>query len=126
MLCRGWMVRFSFSGQSLEDHNAPLSFFQGVCHAEDVVFVFGIPQRLRGIAFTEDEAKLSRDMISSWTMFARSGTTGKISDVTWEEAVDRTNLNGPARMLEIGDTYRMVDGVYKTTCDAFWKPRIFV
>ena len=95
-------------------------------HAEDVVFVFGMPQILLGTAFSDDEAKLSRDMITAWTNFAKTGSPQKMGDTVWEEAVDRTGSSqGSVRMIEMGDSYKMVTGVYTETCDAFWKPRIF-
>ena len=88
--------------------------------------VFGLPLYLQGTAFTDDEVKLSRDMIYAWTQFAKTGNPDKMGDVKWEEAIDRSNLNAPVRMIEMSESYRMVQGVYKQTCDAFWKPRIFV
>ena len=51
-LCHGWM---------------------GVCHGDDVLILFGFPIKLRGITFTEDDYRLSVDMIKTWSTFAKTG-----------------------------------------------------
>ena len=47
--------------------------FDGVCHADDLVFIYGFPIAVRGIAFNESDYKLSEDMIHVWTTFAKTG-----------------------------------------------------
>ncbi|KAH9403515.1 hypothetical protein TYRP_015410 [Tyrophagus putrescentiae] len=114
MGCRGWM---------------------GVCHGEDVVYVFGVPVRVRGLIFSEAEYRLSRDMILAWTNFAKTGVPGKVggvaedgggnrttSAITWTEALDQ----GTVDYLNLdSNDYRMVKAAYRDKCDAFWKPKIF-
>ena len=103
MFCHGWM---------------------GVCHGEDVVFFFGLPLRLKGTAFTDDEAELALDFIHTWSNFAKTGHPGKLRNIEWKSA--RKDDNDEAtRFIEIGENPKMVSDYYKTTCDAFWKPRMF-
>ena len=47
--------------------------YMGVCHADDLVFLYGFPIAVRGISFTESDYKLSKDMIHIWTTFAKTG-----------------------------------------------------
>ena len=100
--CRGWM---------------------GVCHAEDVIYLFGLPLRLRDI-FTAEETKLSYDMIMAWTEFAKTGKMSKIGGVEWTESF--TTKDPYARLMELKvDNYKMVPDFFKEKCDTFWKPKIF-
>ena len=97
--------------------------WMGVCHGEDVVYLFGIPLRFR-LIFTKDETKLSKDMIKAWTEFAKTGNIRKIDGVEWIESI---TANDPhARIMELkANNYKMVSDFFKEKCDQFWKPKIF-
>ncbi|KAH9387905.1 hypothetical protein TYRP_009105 [Tyrophagus putrescentiae] len=64
--------------------------WMGVCHGDDVLFLFGFPLRLRGIVFTEEDYKLSVDMITAWTTFAKTGkpTSPMSNGAKWAEAIE--------------------------------------
>jgi carboxylesterase type B len=51
----------------------PILNCEGVCHGDDIVQLFGFPIKLRAIGFTENDYKLSTDMIKAWTTFAKTG-----------------------------------------------------
>lgn len=97
----------------------------GVGHAMDVPYVFGIPIGLRGIIYNEKEYRLSRDMITAWTSFAKTGHPGMMGSVQWGEAFE-PNSNGNTKFMALHvDDYKMVSDYYKQRCDAFWKPKMF-
>lgn len=97
--------------------------WMGVCHGEDVHYVFGIPIRLHSSAFTPQESILSYDMIQSWTRFAKTGlieTIGK-QRRPWVESLDRKESKPSARYMNLNPTnYTMVANFFKQTCDDFW------
>jgi carboxylesterase type B len=88
------------------------------------MLLFGFPIRLRGITFTEDDYKLSRDMIHSWTTFAKTGVPPKLDKAEWVEAIDRKLANPSVRYMDLDPlNYTIVEGFYKKTCDEFWKTK---
>ena len=106
MGCKGWM---------------------GVCHAEDVLYMFGLPVRMEGISFTESETKLSRDMLRAWANFAKMGHPGKMDHVKWHQSLEHATKNKPqyVNFMALDTKYEMVDHYFADKCDAFWRPRIF-
>jgi carboxylesterase type B len=88
------------------------------------MLLFGFPIKLRGITFTEDDYKLSRDMIHSWATFAKTGVPPKLDKAEWVEAIDRTLANPSVRYMDLDPlNYTIVEGFYKKTCDEFWKTK---
>jgi len=97
----------------------------GVCHAEDVVYMFGIPARIQGLFFSKEEYELSIDMIRAWTTFAHTGHPGKMGKVEWSEAMPVEHATLEHMYLDSVD-YKMVDRFFVEQCDTFWRPKIFV
>ena len=99
--------------------------WMGVCHADELFYLFSIPDQR-----TAEERRLSRDMIRAWTSFARSGQPGVIGpkSVQWTEAFDRNDTSSfTTRHMALDPrNYSMIEGFWKTTCDDFWRQRIFV
>lgn len=103
--------------------------WMGVCHGDDVLYLFGFPIRLRGIVFTEADYKLAVDMIKAWTSFAHTGspTTPMSNGAQWLEAVDHTKPESTVRYMSLNaSNYEMVENYYAKSCDQFWKPKILV
>lgn len=95
--------------------------WMGVCHAEDVLYLFGMP--LRKPSLEPSETQLSRDMIESWTSFAK---TGQIQNLPWKESLNPNESNPSARYMSLDSRdYKMVSDYFKTLCDTFWKPHLF-
>lgn len=106
--CKGWM---------------------GVCHGDDVVFLFGFPIRIRGVVYSEVDYQQAVDMITAWTNFAKTGSPGKVGGrVEWREAIDKTRLSVPSPPVSLfafnAPNHTMVDNYYVEVCDKFWKPKI--
>ena len=101
--------------------------WMGVCHGDDVPYLFGFPIRLRGIVFTENDYKLSTDMIEAWTLFAKTGTPAIPNAAKWTEAVDHSVHDSIVKYMSLNASdYQMVDNYYVKSCDQFWKAKIFV
>ncbi|KAH9418372.1 hypothetical protein DERP_010241, partial [Dermatophagoides pteronyssinus] len=98
--------------------------YMGVCHADDLVFLFGFPIELRGTVYSEEDYYLSLDMINAWSNFARYGQPGKFAGIEWEP----TSSNSSARVLQIDvrGKQHMVDNHFVPVCENFWRQRIFV
>ena len=104
-----------------------------VCHGEDLIYVFAIAQQLRGVVFSEEEYRLSRDMVRLWTSFVSTGTPGAAGangTMEWSRAV--SSVGSPSsppkytRHLALDPRrYQMIDDYYREVCNGFWKPRIF-
>jgi carboxylesterase type B len=99
--------------------------WMGVCHADDVILLFGFPIRLKGIGYDELDYKLSVDMIHVWSTFAKTGVPPALDGVKWVEAIDRNVANPSVRYMELNPAkYRIVENGYKSNCDEFWKPHM--
>ena len=98
--------------------------YMGVCHADDLVFLFGFPIELHGTVYSEEDYYLSLDMINAWSNFARYGQPGKFAGIEWEP----TSSNSSARVLQIDvrEKQHMVDNHFVPVCENFWRQRIFV
>ena len=97
--------------------------WMGVCHGEDVIYLFGLPLRLRGF-FTEEETQLSHDMVLAWAEFAKTGKISKIGGVEWNRSYTTEDPYVRLMELKVGN-YKMVPDFFKDKCDTFWKPKIF-
>ncbi|CAG2102857.1 unnamed protein product [Medioppia subpectinata] len=99
--CRGWM---------------------GVCHGDDVMMLFGFPLKLKGITFTDNDVKLSLDMIKTWSTFARTGSPPQLGADKWEEAVDRKVADSHVKYMDLNpkSNYPLVTDYYKESCEDFW------
>ena len=54
--------------------NSPWPTWSGVMHGDEIAYVFGDPLRLHpSVIYTEQERALSRDMMTYWANFAKSG-----------------------------------------------------
>lgn len=78
--------------------------WQPVCHAEDIFYLFVIPALSKDLQLM----KLSHDMIHAWTHFAKHGTPGKMGDVHWTEAFERTQTVTTTYMSLDPADYQMV------------------
>ncbi|KAI2801626.1 hypothetical protein BLOT_009440 [Blomia tropicalis] len=97
----------------------------GVPHATDLFFLFPDPS----VHLSPREAALSHVMIRAWSNFAKTGSPGPIGSVEWEQSVGGdANLayTSVMELQEMGTKFRMVNNLFKDTCDAFWKNKIFV
>lgn len=102
-LCRGWM---------------------GVCHGEDLPFVFGWPladSSLSSYFFDDDDKALSRAMIRAWSDFAKTGRIGDVNGIKWEEAVDVDN-DVIKHMELVPNSFRMVADHFKKNCQELMSP----
>lgn len=83
---------------------------------------------LFGVHYTKShpaDYKMSQEMISAWTSFAKTGSPGKLGTVEWKEAITEGDAYTSHMNLNTADL-KMVKDAYKETCNAFWKPKIFV
>lgn len=102
--------------------------WQGVCHGEDVVYLFHVPMSHR--SYTKDEIQLSNDMIISWTTFAWTGhpTTALKNDdqtaIKWTEAINNRSQYVSFMSLQ-PKHYEMISNYFHVKCDQFWKPILF-
>ena len=102
--------------------------WMGVCHAQDLVYVFGIPQRMRGI-IDEDEYNLSTQVVKTWTSFAHTGFPGFLHghkhSVHWTPAIDTKGENPSASLINLDpNDYKMLPHFYNDVCNKFWQPKI--
>ena len=101
--------------------------WMGVCHGDDVMYIFAFPIRLRGIVFTEYDFQLSLDMINTWTTFAKTGKPLRLmrNAAIWKEAIDHKNPKSSVSYMSLeAKNYHMVDDFYVKQCETFWKPKI--
>lgn len=99
--------------------------WMGICHASDIPFVFGLPDKVKGTPFvTEADVNLSHVMMNAWLQFAKTGNPGPIGSIQWEEAVSEADPS-TRYMALLDGAYQMVADNFRETCDRFWKPRIF-
>lgn len=107
----------------------------GVCHAEELIYVFGHPLNEPNHTFivnnieytaTKEEVQLSKDFIQTWTNFAKTGHIQSVGGVEWRQALDVHQVNSSVGLMELQvPNYRMVDNYFKERCDGFWKPILF-
>ncbi|XP_027196232.2 acetylcholinesterase-like [Dermatophagoides pteronyssinus] len=101
--------------------------WNGVGHRQDLFYIFGVPFRFaHKISFTQHERDLSRDMIEAWIHFAQNGIQGTIgnTNIEWKEAFDGSSS---AHFMALDSKhYHMVNNYFKSICDDFWRPKIFV
>ena len=95
--------------------------WKGVCHGEDIRYVFGIPGRFP--SHNSNDYHLSIDMMKAWTMFAKYGQPGNMGHIQWEKALSKSATT--EFMALEPNHYQMVDQFYKPVCEAFWKEKIF-
>lgn len=100
-----------------------------VCHAEDNGLVFGHPV-MEPRRSTPLEVRLSTDMVTAWTNFAKHGDPGMWSTgsgaANWTEAFASGADHSSVAFMELNaNHYQMVEGFYKKTCDGFWKAKLF-
>ena len=100
--------------------------WMGVCHAQDLVYVFGIPQRLHGAVLDDDEYNLSVNIVKSWTAFARTGHPGSVGhNVHWAPAIDTHGADPSASLMNLNPhDYRMLPHFYSNLCNKFWQPKL--
>lgn len=99
----------------------PCTGWMGVCHGEDVFYLFGKPFL---DSSDEYEKRLSQDMIEAWTLFAKTGSPGSVGNITWLQSLDRTQPNSSVRYMSLDShDYKIEYNVFKERCDTFWKPK---
>lgn len=105
----------------------PVHNWLGVTHGQDIAYIFALPLRVRGLTYTSDDKKLSRDMIHAWTTFAKTGSIGTINNITeWKETIDPAEKDSFAQLMGLdAENYQMIKDYFKDKCDNFWKPVIF-
>nr|XP_027201000.1 cholinesterase-like [Dermatophagoides pteronyssinus] len=112
--------------------NGPLSCkgWEGVCHGEDVVYLFHVPMDPH--TYTKQEIQLSNDMIYSWTKFAWTGHPNSLKNlddnqtVEWMEAINQKHKSESVSFMSLDSNhYQMITNFFQTKCDQFWKPILF-
>lgn len=78
--------------------------WMGVCHADDLPFVFGYPFAMKD-QFTNEDRQLSKDVIRIWTQWAYSGTLPRLADGQEWPAYGLSN--GEERWLSEVNTYHV-------------------
>src|SRR6218665_454339 len=79
---------FRVTQRPLREANICSKDWMGVCHADELFYLFMIPEQVREI-----DRKLSQVMIRAWTLFARFGNPQHASTVFWDEAFTRKSPN---------------------------------
>ncbi|CAG2115559.1 unnamed protein product [Medioppia subpectinata] len=87
---------------------------KGVCHATDLLYVFGIPFHMPKIA-TPDDIRFSRYIMQMWTNFAKYGKP----DNNWPQLLANNTIN--VKDLNPVNTSRVLDNPFHSTCDGFWR-----
>nr|XP_046918492.1 LOW QUALITY PROTEIN: cholinesterase-like [Dermatophagoides farinae] len=90
--------------------------WMGVCHGEDVMYLFNNP----ALKSSPVDIKLSREMITAWTNFAKTGHPGKIGSIEWRQVYENGQKTSPSVML-LDDKSKMAEGIFKDLCDGFWQ-----
>lgn len=100
--------------------------WMGVCHGDDVVFIYGFPIRLRGTVYDELDYQQSVDMIKAWTNFARHGRPGKVAGVEWIQALEkREGYAGHVQHMSLDSTnYTMIYKFFQHSCEGFWAHKL--
>lgn len=90
----------------------------GVCHASDIFYSFGMPLHPGILVGTFDghSAKISRDMITAWTNFAKTGNPEKMGSIEWPQAFKQ---DGAVKTMAIFDEHEVVENYYEQRCE-FW------
>ncbi len=70
------------------DHRSsshPWPNWTGVLHGDEIAYVFGEPLKanLPGFNYTAEEQQLSRDMMTAWSNFAKTGDPNRFADGGW-------------------------------------------
>ena len=105
--------------------HGPKWIVNSVPHGIDVVYLFMF-ELLQSNPYLRE---LSIKMIQEWTVFAKTGKVSYIPGASshWLEAFDREAKDYSTRYYHLeSSNYKFVSGYFKETCDAFWKPKIFV
>ena len=64
-------------------------------------------------------------MTRAWTNFAKTGDPGVMGEVKWEEAFEEKASDKVTRHMSLNvNAFQMVSGIYRNTCDHFWKDKI--
>lgn len=116
-----------FSYRVTQQQSRGCKGWMDVCHAEDNGLVFGHPV-MSPRQYTPLELRLSTDMVTAWTNFAKHGKPGKWStgNVSWTGAFSSGGDHSSVTFMELNaNHYRMVEGFYQKTCDGFWKAKLF-
>ncbi len=103
----------------------PTVSWGGVAHAEDLPYLF-----LVSFLSSEADKQLSGNMIRAWANFAATGHPGSLksanSTIQWTPALGPNNQKSTTTFMSLlADGYQMVPNYYQTTCEAFWKPKLF-
>lgn len=101
---------------------------------EDVVYLFALNSS------NVEDYRLSREMLTAWTNFAKTGSPGGLKgkeegkEVQWTQAIAKGKDSNEAAAdsftshmeLSFEHGFKMVPNYFKDVCNAFWKPKIFV
>lgn len=103
---------------------------EGVCHAVDVHFTFGLPLSYYNSTHPHptpyglDDYNLSLVMTKAWTNFANTGRPGRLMDtVPWTEAFARTKVDDDYMRL-VPFHYRMSETLAEGRCRV-WETILF-
>ncbi|XP_075675802.1 cholinesterase-like [Dermatophagoides pteronyssinus] len=104
--------------------------WEGVCHAEDIIYLFHVP--IDPKTYTKQEIQLSNDMIYSWTKFAWTGHPNSLKNlddnqtIEWTEAINPNDNSESVSLMGLDSNhYQMITNFFQTKCDQFWKPILF-
>lgn len=116
--------------------NQPLDAYgcnrtDGVCHAVDVHFIFGLPITYANSTriqppYTEEDYDISMHMIRAWTNFAKNGEPGLLDNATWTEAFpNRTQIDKVQFMQLAPSNYSMQNELAEGRCK-LWQKVLFI
>lgn len=90
------------------------------CHADELVYLFGLPFRLEK-EFTELDRKFSKNLIEIWTTFAKNGKMVNLSNGKKWPKSNRHDLE--PKYVEInGKFLRKRKFEFEDRCKDFWLP----
>ena len=91
-VCPTLKMAQSYADASLEvyeyyfDHRStvhPWPGWSGVLHGDEINFIFGEPLNTTHFNYTEEEKELSREMMTMWANFAKTGNPNKFANGSW-------------------------------------------
>ncbi|KAH9413256.1 hypothetical protein DERP_012966 [Dermatophagoides pteronyssinus] len=88
----------------------------GVCHGADIPYVFHNSM----LKNSSKDVQLSNDMIKAWTNFAKTGHPGTMGSIEWRQVYENGQKSSASTML-LDVEYKMVDDIFKETCDGIWE-----
>jgi len=100
--------------------NSPWPKWAGAMHADEIAFVFGQPLNL-SLGYNKAERELSKQIMSYWANFAKTGNPSLSADHTWTETYWPLHTPLKRETLTLSSTSsKVLEGHGVRKC-AFWK-----